>query len=202
MTDTMNWNQCPMDISDDDIVEAMKSISGFLDITPADFREIYLIAYKHSFERLSKAVKAVHVMTRNVIAVKEDTPLIETAELLSGHSISGLPVLDAAGCVKGVISEKDFLYEMGGHESRKVMNVITHLMKNKECAVMTLAERKAADIMTSPAITVQEETTVFEIAGLFDQRKINRVPVVDRNSKLTGIVTRSDIVQSFCMRNI
>lgn len=47
---------CPMDISDDDILKAMKDISGYLDITPGDFKEIYLFAYRHAVERLTHSV--------------------------------------------------------------------------------------------------------------------------------------------------
>ncbi len=202
MPDSMNWNTCPMDISDEDVLEAMKSISGYLDITPADFKEIYQVAYRHSFERLNKAVKAGHIMTRNVISVSEDTPLLETAERLALHGISGLPVLDSHGRVVGVISEKDFLYEMGGRESRSFMGVVFHLMKNRECAIGSLTDKKAADIMSCPPVTVKADDSVYDIAQLFDGKKINRVPVVDEDLKITGIVTRSDIVLSCCMRPV
>ncbi len=200
MPDSINWNTCPMDISDEDVLEAMKSISGFLDITPGDFKEIYQVAFRHSFERLNKAVKAGHIMTRDVIFVLEDTSLLETAELLARHGISGLPVLDSNARVVGVISEKDFLFEMGGRESRSFMGVVFQLMKDRDCAVEALAEKKAADMMTRPPVTVRAGDSVHDIALLFDGKKINRVPVVDGDQKLLGIVTRSDIVQSCCMR--
>jgi CBS domain-containing protein len=56
--------------------------------------------------------------------------------------------------------------------------------------------QKAEDIMTSPAITVREDTPVFEIANMFIEKNINRTPVTDRSNKLIGIVTRADIVRS------
>ena len=59
----------PVDISDDDICEAMKDIPGYLDITPGDCREIYLKAYNHAIERLTSSVKASDVMTRDVACV-------------------------------------------------------------------------------------------------------------------------------------
>jgi CBS domain-containing protein len=52
--------------------------------------------------------------------------------------------------------------------------------------------------MRSPAITVQEETPVAEIAAIFTKKKINRVPVVGTTGKLMGIVSRADIVRSSC----
>jgi len=191
-----------MDISDDDVLEAMKTISGFLDITPGDFREIYVHAYRHSFERLKKSVKASQIMTSSVVFVQEETSLLETAELLADKNISGLPVVNSSMNVTGVISEKDFLYAMGGGEIQSFMGVIIQCMKNKGCMAISFTGKTAADIMTAPPITVQPETSVYELAEIFEKRKINRVPVVDSDSKLVGIVTRSDIVQSCCMCNV
>ena len=59
----------PVDISDDDIYEAMKDVPGYLDITPGDFKEVYLQAYRHAISRVMKSVKAADVMTRQVISV-------------------------------------------------------------------------------------------------------------------------------------
>lgn len=189
-----------MDISDDDILEAMKTISGFLDITPADFREIYGLAYEQALERLNRSVKAHHIMTREVVSVQEKASLLETAELLALHNISGMPVIDGSGKVVGVISEKDFLHEMGEKQKKSFMGVIVQCLKNKGCIALPLKNKTAGEMMTAPPIVVREETSVFEIAGLFEEKKINRVPVVDEASGLTGIVTRSDIVLSYCMR--
>ena len=61
-----------------------------------------------------------------------------------------------------------------------------------------MRKQKAEDIMTSPAITVSENTPIFEIANTFTEKNINRTPVVDQNNKLAGIVTRTDIVRSSC----
>ena len=57
-------------------------------------------------------------------------------------------------------------------------------------------QQKAEDIMTSPAITVREDTPVSEIATIFTEEEINRVPVTDDGGKLLGIVAREDIVKS------
>ena len=99
-----------MDISDNDILKAMKSISGYLDITRGDFKEIYRFAYRHAVERLRHSVKAKDVMTKDVVFVRKDTSLEEVADILNLHTISGVPVIDDDKRVVGVISEKDFLF--------------------------------------------------------------------------------------------
>jgi CBS-domain-containing membrane protein len=69
----------PVDISDDDIYEAMKDISGYLDITPGDFKEVYLKAYRHAVLRLTRSVRVIEG-DHDVAAVFGDTPLKEVAK--------------------------------------------------------------------------------------------------------------------------
>ncbi len=160
-------DECPMDISDDDILKAMKDISGYLDITPGDFKEIYRIAFKHAVERLTYSITAKDVMTRAVVFVKKDTSLEEVADILDRHLISGVPVIGDDQNVVGVISEKDFLFHMGAKEMRSFMGVVGHCLSNKDCIALPMRMQRAGVIMTSPAITVREDTRVCEIANMF-----------------------------------
>jgi len=189
---------CPLDISDDDILKAMRNISGYLDITPGDFKEIYRFAYRHAIDRLRHSVKAKDVMTRNVVFARENTSLEEVAEVLNRHVISGVPVVDDNKRVVGVISEKDFLFHMGAKGKRTFMGVVAHCLKSKGCVAISMRKQKAKDIMTSPAVTVDENVPVSEIANIFIERNINRTPVVGPGQKLVGIVTRTNIVRSSC----
>ena len=191
-------DSCPMDISDDDILEAMKEIDGYLDITPGDFKEIYGFAYRHAIERLTRLVKARDVMRRNVVFVHKDTPLKDVADLMCRHNISGVPVIDDKQTVVGVISEKDFLFHMGEKDTRSFMGVVAQCLKGPGCVAVSIRRQLAEDIMTSPAVTAGEETPVSEISTLLTEKNINRLLVTDRNDRLMGIVTKTDLVQSFC----
>jgi len=198
MTDR-NIEACePVDISDEDIYEAMKDISGYLDITPGDFKEVYLKAYRHAVLRLTRSVRVIEVMTRDVAAVFGDTPLKDVASIMAANNVSGVPVIDVEGKVIGVVSEKDLLSVMGGGSAKTFMEVIAQCLKGRSCLAVPVIEKVAGDIMSSPAVTVKKETTVMEVAGLFTQRGINRVPVVDANGRMVGIVSRGDIVRSSC----
>lgn len=192
---------CPLDMSDDDILKAMRKISGYLDITPGDFKEIYRFAYRHAVERLRHSIKARDIMTRDVIAVKKDAPLAEVAEILNRHVISGVPVIDQDHRVVGVISEKDFLFHMGAKDQRTFMGVVAHCLKSNGYLAISVHKQLAEDIMISPAITVTEHITVAEIANTLTQNNINRLPVTDPDRKLIGIVTRTDIVRASCFIN-
>ncbi len=185
-----------VELKDEDIYEAMKSIQGYLDITPGDFKEVYQLAYRHALERLSRAVTAGEIMTREVVCVRPDTPLAQVAEAMGRRGISGLPVTDAAGRVVGVISEKDFLTQMGVPEPKNFMSLVASCLQSRGCVALPIKQRQAADLMTSPAITVGPETSIREIAAILTAKGINRVPVTDPEGRLLGIVSRGDLVKA------
>ncbi len=183
-----------LNISEEDIYEAMKEISGYLDITPEDFKEIYKRAFYHAIERLATSFKAKDVMTKRVISVRKGTPLQEVAKVMADNRISGVPVVDEENNVVGVISEKDFLRRMGVDDMGTFMGVVAECLKGKGCVAVSIRAKKSEDIMSAPPITVTEDTAVIEIARLFGERNINRVPVIDEKGHLIGIVSRGDIV--------
>ena len=122
-----NIRECaPVDISDADVMKAMKAMQGYIDITPADFKEVYQVAYGLAQDRMMHSLKAVDVMTSPVHVIGADKDLIATATLLAEKGISGAPVVDRSGRVIGVISEKDFMRKMGAGKSDAFMQVIAH----------------------------------------------------------------------------
>jgi len=185
-----------LDLKDEDIYEAMKNIPGYLDITPADFKEVYHLAYRHALERFHRSVTAREIMTREVVHVATDTPLAEVAEAMGRRGVSGVPVLDPSGQVAGVISEKDFLQHMGVTEPKNFMTLVASCLKSKGCVALPIKKQKAEDIMSSPAIAVRPDTPVKELAAIFMEKNINRVPVTDREGRLLGIVSRGDVIRA------
>ena len=193
------FGSCPVNMSDEDILDAMKSIPGYLDITPGDFKEIFNYAYGYAIERIAQSLQAKDVMTAKVISVTAMTSLKETALAMATHGVSGIPVIDDRESVVGVISEKDFLFHMGEKKTRSIMNVIAQCLTSKGCVAISMRTGYAKDIMTSPAQTVFEDTPIFEIASIFAEKDINRVPVLDKNGHLVGIVARADIFRTTCV---
>ncbi|MBW2562607.1 MAG: CBS domain-containing protein [Deltaproteobacteria bacterium] len=179
------FGEFSINLSDEDILSAMKSIQGYIDITPADFNEIYGIACRYAFERLSKLVTAVDIMTTEVISVQPDTLLIEAARRIAKNNISGVPVVGEGHIVVGIISEKDYLSKMGATENGSFMDI---------------REKIAKDIMTAPAITAKADNSIFELSQILSDNNINRIPVTTAENQLIGIVTRGDIIDSFYAR--
>ncbi len=196
MTETGLQACAPVDISDEDIFGAMKDISGYLDITPADCKEIYLKAYQHAITRLTRSTKAADIMTVDVAYVLESTPIKQVAQLMSEKRVSGVPVISDDHSVMGIISERDFLIAMGGGEVTTFMEVVAQCLHGGSCLAAPIRTKYAKDIMSSPAVTVLETTPVFELADLFSSHGINRVPVADVDGRLVGIVSREDLVKT------
>ena len=188
-----NFPGSPIDISDDDILEAMKKMEGYVDITTGDFKEVYRFAYQHAIDRLMNFTKAKEIMTKNVVFVKKDTPLLEIVEIMADHEISGVPVVDEEDKVIGVISEKDFLSRMGAQSS---MGIIVQLLQKRGDIPQPMLWQKAENIMNSPALTVNEDLSISEITNIFKEKNINRVPVINDKGKLVGIISRADALQS------
>jgi CBS domain-containing protein len=187
-----------IDLSEADILEAMKKIPGYLDITPRDFKEIYTLAYRQAISRFFQEVTAAEIMTRDVVVVSAETPLAEVAGAMGARGISGVPVLEQNGRVTGIISEKDFLTRLGVTGNQNFMTLVASCLTTKGCVDLPMKKQLAKDIMTSPAITVTADMSIKEIAALLASRKVNRVPVVDADGKLLGIVSREDLLRAAC----
>jgi CBS domain-containing membrane protein len=183
-----------MDLKEEDILSAMRQISGYVDITPRDFKEIYILAFQHALERLSREVTVAEIMTREVVAVQTDTALTEVAEAMGKRGISGVPVLDENHKVVGVVSEKDFLSRMGVKESQNFMSLVASCLRTKGCVALPIKKQTAGDLMSAPAVTVSPETRVRDLAELFTARHINRAPVTDAEGRVVGIITRGDLI--------
>jgi len=145
-------------------------------------------------------VKAEDIMTKQVIAVTPDTLLTETARKMASANISGVPVIDTDQTVVGIISEKDFLKKMAAETSGSFMGVIAQCLANRGCLAMPIRGKSAKDIMTSPVITATPEATISELSKKLADNRINRIPVVTKQGGLVGIVSRGDIVDSYCAR--
>lgn len=185
-----------IDFKEEDILEAMRAIPGYLDITPGDFKEVYRLAFAHALERLSRGVTAAEIMTRDVVAVNPNTPVAEVAAAMGRRGVSGVPVVDAENRVVGVISEKDFLSRMGAKEPLNFMSLVAGCLKTKGCVALPMKQTLAGDIMSAPAVTVAPDTPVRDIAALLTQKGINRVAVTDPAGRLLGLVSRGDIVRA------
>ena len=150
-------------------------------------------------------MRAMDVMTTNVITVSPDTSVQEVAKILSERSISGVPVVDAQNRLVGIVSEGDLLHrvEMGTDRrpdrrtGRRRSWWLDTVGSDEELARAYVKShgRTARDVMTSEVTSVSETTELADIANLLETKRIKRVPVV-RDGKLVGIVSRANLVRA------
>jgi CBS domain-containing protein len=130
------------------------------------------------------SLKAEDVMTREVMMFREDTTVAEAAARLIDKRISGAPVVDKEARLTGVLSEEDLIgvyYE--GHRNLDKTPIGT-------CNVL------GGSLVTRKVIAVRAETPLPEIAKKLITLKIKRVPVVDAQNKVIGVVSRKDILKA------
>jgi CBS domain-containing protein len=135
------------------------------------------------------------VMTKDVKTVGPGASLKDVAATLAELGISGLPVVEN-GNVVGVISEADILAKERGTEKRRG-GLLGLLLDADFDASTKLEARTAAEAMTAPAITIGPSRSVTEAAATMIDERVNRLPVVDDDGKLVGIVSRADLVRAF-----
>ncbi|MEO3863765.1 CBS domain-containing protein [Acrocarpospora sp. B8E8] len=147
-------------------------------------------------------VNVQDVMTREPITVPTTMPFKQVASTLADNKISAVPVLDAAGDVAGVISEADLLRKEEFRELyyRECYESPSRIRNDR--APGFDARRKAqaltaADLMTSPAVTIRPDTSVVRAVRVMDEQRVKRLLVVDDEGRLAGVISRSDLLRLF-----
>jgi CBS domain-containing protein len=136
------------------------------------------------------------VMTSRVVWVTQDVPYKEMAAALRENRVSAFPVLDDEGKVIGVVSEADLLTKEaldGGYDGMPGM--ITGLLRRQQQG--KARGTTAADLMTHPAVTISPDAAVEDAARFMYRNKIKRLPVVDSDGHLIGIIGRADVLSVF-----
>jgi CBS-domain-containing membrane protein len=134
------------------------------------------------------------VMTTDVVTVDRITPFKEIAQLLAKHKISAMPVLIMGRHVAGVVSEADLL-AVQDQTAREARNKTTWLLPRRRATQHP--KRMAEDLMTKPAITIHPDAPIPRAAAVMHNHHVKRLPVVDPEGKLIGIVSRRDLLSVF-----
>ena len=144
---------------------------------------------------------AKDIMTSDVIVAKQSDSVASVAKLLIKEKIGGLPVVNEEYKVVGIISETDILKKEKYVEAPRVVNFLQGLIflddvKNIEEDMKKIEAYKVEDLMSKDIIKVHEDDKFDDIANIMIKKSINRVPVVDSNNTLKGIICRYDIIRA------
>lgn len=134
------------------------------------------------------------LMTTEVLSVDETAGFKQMVELIEQHRISALPVVDAQRRVIGVVSEADLLLKEDEVDLRE-----HHVFESprRRQAREKASGTTARKLMSSPAITIGSEASIRAAAKLMHDRGIKRLPVVDGDGRLVGVISRSDVLRVF-----
>jgi len=118
-------------------------------------------------------LKAKHIMTKNIIYVKKDTPIYQCLELMAEHKITGIPVVKDDMSLVGIISEKDVLHLFNANKDQE--------------------EKTVSEFMTQLAIHFDESENLLDVCNFLAKNIFRRVPITSKG-KLVGIIDRGDII--------
>lgn len=143
-------------------------------------------------------MKVKEIMTKDVVSVKPEDNARDAISLLFKMEISGLPVINEQGKLVGMFTEKDVLKQILPSYLEKVGRFVYEenpkSIKNK---FQDLGNLSVSQLMRREVITIDEETSLCEAARIILIQKIRRIPVLDKEKRVVGIVAREDIVKSY-----
>ena len=148
--------------------------------------------------------KVEEIMTRNVIYVKRDDPLINIAKIFKENKISGVPVLNDLDEIVGVVSKADILsvFEDSKWDFSidKALNLLHFQHEEKfhniKQDIEKASKMRVKDVMSKDPKVVHKDDSIDDIAMIMHSTGFNRLPVTGKSNKLVGIVTRADIIAS------
>ena len=135
-------------------------------------------------------------MTRRVVTVAPDASIVAAAKLMLDNKVSGLPVVDAAGHVVGIVSEHDLLRETD--DGRRGPHWLEMMIEGAALADESARfhDRKVNEVMTPHPVAIAATSSLREACRLIEDHGFKRLPVVE-NGKLVGIIARADLVRAF-----
>ncbi len=145
------------------------------------------------------------IMTRSVITVKKETTVKELARILTKHGISGAVVVNNEDKVIGIVTESDLIFQ---NKKLHIPSVITILdsyffLENPdkmEQEIQKIAGATVEDIFSGDAVTVQEDTTITEIATIMSEQHVHTLPVLKDNT-LVGVIGKKDIIKTIASQS-
>lgn len=147
------------------------------------------------------AATVADVMSREPIAIRPDAPLKDAIKLLAEHRISGLPVVDEAGKLVGVISDTDLMWQEAGMDVPPFITILDSVIYLKNPLQFERELHKAigqtvSDVMSAPVTTTRAEVSLHDATKHLLDGGFHRLPVVDATGAVLGILTRGDIVRA------
>lgn len=191
-------------IDEEDLHRALQEFDSFLDITEGDLQKLYGRIVAQAARRRFTDITCADVMSRDLVTIQADTPLEEAWALLRYHKIKALPVLDTEQHVIGIVTLVDFLKRVDLKAYQDFPERLVNLIR-PEHSGYGAEQRKPlaiAEVMTAPVLTVGASSHVIDLVPLLSDRGLHHVPIVDRDDRIVGMVTQSDLIAALYSRGV
>ncbi len=145
-------------------------------------------------------ITANDIMTQEVISISPETEIAQAAKLLLTNRINGVPVINDAGELVGILCQSDLIIQQKNIPIPSLFTLLDGFIpltssKKLDKEVEKIAATKVADAMTPAPVTVNSDTGIEEIAALMVEKNYHTLPVVDAD-KLVGIVGKVDVLRT------
>lgn len=174
-----------------DLDAALSHYNQVLDISRADLEGLLYMAGRSAFNRNFGNLRCIDIMSQPVFAVEPGVAQKEAWALMRQERVKALPVVDADGVVQGIVSLSDFVRQATQDTSEGVMQRLRHLVMGRSHQAS-----KVETLMESPAQTVSVDCLLVDLVPLFSGGACHHLPVVDKDNKLVGIVTQTDLIRA------
>lgn len=181
-------------IPEAELSRVIELVEKMVDDGIAGVQDFGVFSHKSRGVLLPGHIRVRDIMTPAPQKVGLSTPLDEVARMLLASSFTGLPVVDEHDRPVGVIAQGDLIYKA---QMPIRIGLLAGSDREKTAAVLEgLASKRASQIMTQPAVTVQQEKFVSDAVNIMVENKVKRLPVVDGAGRLVGNLSRLDVFRT------
>jgi CBS domain-containing membrane protein len=178
-----------------DLGAALKEMNAYIDVTESDLEQIYARAEMHAHRRRLGAITCADIMTRDVFSAEYGDEIERVWAAMRERKVKGVPVVDRARRVVGIVTIVDFMKRVGPCEQGTLFDSLCRFIRRTPGMYAEKPE-VVGDIMSRPAITARDEAHIVTLVPLFAAHSIHHVPIVDADNRLVGIVTQSDLMDA------
>jgi CBS domain-containing membrane protein len=183
-----------LELSDEDILDAMRHIPGYLDISTEDFRAIYHLSHRHALQRLLGNVRAGKLMRVGIEPLRPDVALEQAAASMARQGLKALPVVDDDARVVGMLTESDFLRRL---QADTFLALLLRLVRDASSFRHRCHDTPVSEAMSSPPVAISGQAGFIEIIRAFHSHEGRSMPVVDQDGRLRGLLLRKDFIHAY-----
>lgn len=182
-----------IELSDEDIVDAMRHIPGYLDISTEDFRAVYHLAHQHAVDRLFSQIRADALMRTDIEPLTTDMRMDDAARRIVAQDLKGLPVVDAQGRLCGMLTETDFLRRF---EAGTFLELMLRLLDSGGTLAARCHQTPVSDVMTPNPVAIGRDAGFREITAAFHRHPGRSMPVVDAEGSVCGLLLHRSFISA------